>query len=551
MTKAVFYSRVSTSDQIDGTSLESQKAWCLSEISKNGMEFVQEYSDRGQSGADENRPAWQALLADAREGKFNAVFVYDLDRFTRDMLHGLTATRQLRALGITLHDAKDPTADAASADAQLMTGFRLLIAEEERRKIKERTVRGQRAKLDAGEWPGGKPSFGWRLDGIRTRKAQPIPDEQERATLNMIVGWLVREGKSIGEICELLNLNGIKSRTGLLWSHAVLRKILSNPALFRGWFIWGSPNHGSEDARSHKTKIGRDGKPIYGLPKKVYLPNPPLTEQEFKAIQRRLKAHPRSQATQRASISRPLTGRLLGSCGRHYTGTSIAGKAYDVYRCTGNRFRGNETTTTKCGCKQINAQKIEFRIWSEVSRLISDPEKLQALAQNWLDMQIKSSESTEIEVENLDGQEAKLRRAISRIQTDYYMADSKEQESLRERLEIFRADLNVIEDRKNLISAYLDDSELQARQFQSLADLAQSARLRLSNLTLDEQREIYELLRIKVVISQIEDSEPGLLTIFGHIDSRISSASFLNSESQMDLPKMEFTLPNPSQVSTQ
>lgn len=547
MKRAVFYSRVSTSDQIEGTSLESQKAWCLAEISKNGMEFVQEYSDRGQSGADENRPAWQALLADARDGKFNAVFVYDLDRFTRDMLHGLTATRQLRVLGITLHDAKDPSADAASADAQLMTGFRLLIAEEERRKIKERTVRGQRAKLEAGEWPGGKPSFGWKLEGIRTRKAYPVPDEQERETLALMIRWLVRDGKSIGEICVLLNANGIKSRTGKFWSHEVIRKILSNQALHRGWIVWGSPNQGSEDARSHKTKIGRDGNPLYGLPKRVELPYPPLTEQEFKAVRRALKSHPRAQVDQKFSISRPLTGRLFGSCGRHYTGTSIAGKPYDVYRCTGNRFRGNEASNAKCGCKQINAQKIEMRIWNEVAGLISDPHKLRMLAKDWLDLQ--SCDSNEMEIETLKGQEAKVRRAISRIQDDYYLADSKEQVSLGERLEKFRSDLRAIEDRKKFIADYLEDSALQAKQFESLADLAESARRRISNLTLDEQREIYELLRIKVVISNIEKSEPQAVTVFGHIDSRISKASFVDSEIEVDLPQIEFTIPKP--VSTQ
>jgi DNA invertase Pin-like site-specific DNA recombinase len=237
--KAAFYSRVSTADQVEGTSLDTQKAWCLAQISKMEMEFFGEYSDKGLSGADETRPGWQSLLADARSGKFEAVFVYDLDRFTRDMLHGLQATRELRDLGVSLHDAKDPSSDAASDSSQLMTGFRLLIAEEERRKIKERTVRGQRAKLEAGLWPGGKPSYGWELEGIRTRNPFPVAAESERETLRLLYNWLVRERKTIGEMCELLNAAGIKSRTGLRWSHAVLRRILSNPALWRGWFVWG------------------------------------------------------------------------------------------------------------------------------------------------------------------------------------------------------------------------------------------------------------------------------------------------------------------------
>lgn len=531
MKKAVFYSRVSTTDQIEGTSLESQKAWCLSEISKNGMAFVQEYSDRGQSGADENRPAWQALLSGARCGKFDAVFVYDIDRFTRDMLHGLTATGELRALGITLHDAKDATADAASADAQLMTGFRLLVAEEERRKIKERTVRGQRAKLEAGKWPGGKPCFGWKLEGIRTRNAQPVVDTDERKILEQVFVWLVRDAKSTSENCDILNATGVKSRTGLRWSHAVLRKILSNPTLHTGWFIWGSPDKGSQDSRSHKTKVDRDGRPIYGLPGKVNLPNPPFTQDEFHAVQRALNAHPRAKTVQSESITRPLSGRIFGNCGRHYTGTSIKGKGYDVYRCTGNRHRGNETKLDRCGCSQINAQKIEDRVWTEVSKLISDEEKLQELAKIWLKTDSAEEADTSLEESRLSMQEQKTLKAINLVQDDYYFAGEAEQEALKARIEKYRLDLKVISERRKVLDLYQADAKLQSRQLASLADLARLARGRIENLGQDEKRQLFELLRLRVVMSEIAFSEPSNLTIYGQIDDRILNYQAVTGES--------------------
>jgi DNA invertase Pin-like site-specific DNA recombinase len=542
--KAVFYSRVSTSDQVEGTSLDTQKAWCLAQISKMGMQFFAEYSDRGLSGADESRPGWQALLADARSGKFDAVFVYDLDRFTRDMFHGLQATRELRSLGVSLHDAKDPNSDAASDSSQLMTGFRLLIAEEERRKIKERTVRGQRAKLDAGLWPGGKPSFGWKLEGIGTRNPRPVPDHQERETLELLYNWLVRERKTTGEMCDLLNAAGIKSRTGLRWSHAVLRRILSNPALWRGWFIWGSPNQGSIDARSHKTKIDREGKPIYGTPKKILLPEPPLSESQFNAMQRVLASHPRAQNPQRPSVTRPLSGKIFGTCGMHYTGTSIAGKDYDVYRCTGNRHRGNERHKERCGCPQVNAQLLERRVWQEVVGLLADPEKLQDLAKEWLQISGSESDTSNTEFQRLEQQEAKLLRAIALVQDDYYLAEVAEQEQLQRRIEKYRSDLSEITKRKSLLDAYKADVNLQNRQLESLADLAERAQHRLASLNLAEQREVFELLGIKVMFSQVVESEPVSLTIFGHIDERIGQSTHIGpipGESNL-YPEVSFVL---------
>ena len=542
--QAAFYCRVSTADQVEGTSLDTQKAWCLAQISKMGMQFFGEYSDKGLSGADETRPGWQALLADARLGKFDAVFVYDLDRFTRDMLHGLQATRELRNLGVSLHDAKDPTSDAAADSSKLMTGFRLLIAEEERRKIKERTVRGQRAKLEAGLWPGGKPCFGWKLDGIRTRNPSPVPDDEERQTLSMLYNWLVREQKSTGEMCDLLNAAGIKSRTGVRWSPAVLRRILSNPALWRGWFIWGSPNQGSIDSRSHKTKIDREGKPIYGNPKQINLPEPPLTEAQFDAMQRALAAHPRAQSPQRPSVTRPLSGKIFGACGKHYTGTSIAGKNYDVYRCTGNRHKGNEPDLKRCGCSQMNAQKIEIRVWSEVSALLSDPNKLQDLAKEWLRLTESRDDTSASELERLDSQEAKVLRAIALVQDDYYLAEVAEQEQLHRRIEKYRSDLATISSRKALLAAYRADANLQNRQLEGLAELAQRAQHRLTNLSLQEQREVFDLLGIRVMISQITESEPANLTIYGQIDERIANSDrigFVAAESSA-YPDLSFVL---------
>lgn len=540
--RAVFYSRVSTADQVEGTSLETQKALCLAEISKLDMEFVDEYSDRGQSGADNSRPEWQALLADARLGKFDAVFVFDLDRFSRDTVHGLTAARELRDLEIALHDAKDPTADVASDNASFMTTIRLAVAQEERRKIKQRTVLGQRAKLEAGEWPGGKPSFGWRLEGIRTRHPMPVPDDVERETLTKVVGWLLRDGKSIGEICELLNSSGIKSRTGIRWGHAVLRKVLSNPALYRGWFVWGSPNHGSMDARSHKTKVDRRGNPIYGTPKKVELPDPPLTEHEFEAIQNRLKAHPRAQAPQQPSISRPLSGRIFGRCGKHYTGTTIAGKDYDVYRCTGNRFRGNENKSDKCGCPQIHAQKIEARVWGEVAGLICDSGRLQSLASQWLKHERVIGSESQSEIADLGKQEGKLRQALERVHEDYYLADATEQLQLKKLVSKYRDQLAVIESRRLLLDSYRKDADLQQRQLVSLEQLASRAKDRIHNLSNEETKEIYSLLRLKIVISDIENSEPNSMTILGQIDDRIGMATTLGVSHSNEYPDLPFAL---------
>lgn len=537
--RAVIYARVSTSDQVDGTSLDTQQAWCRAQVNSLGWQFIDDYVDAGLSGADSNRPQWQRLLTDAREGRFDAVFVYDLDRFTRDMLHGLQATRQLRDLGISLHDAKNPLTDVASIDSQLMTGVRLLIAEEERRAIKERTVRGQRAKLAAGQWAGGKPSYGWRLEGIRTRHAYPVPDVQERENLRIMYSLLTHDQLSTGEVCERLAELGIESRNGGRWSHTVLKRVMSNPTLHTGWFIWGEPKGGSTDGRSHKTKINKEGKAIYGEPTKVYLPDPPFSREEFRAVQRAFARHPRANKPQAEGVPRLLTGRVFGECGKHYTGTSLSGKDYAIYRCTGNRHRGRNAKHERCGCHQLNAQKLEKRVWDEVAKFLERPDRLVGMAMKWLEISEEdSNDDAQLRLTTTSERASKLERAIQKLEDELYLTDSAEPARLRDRLARFQAELSTLQDQQRNLKEYLETSAANAARLESLSALAFHAGKRLHSLTALERREVIHLLNIQVFISNVTSAEPASLTMHGLMDPKL----FEGTEHWRRFPSFEFEI---------
>jgi hypothetical protein len=151
---------------------------------------------------------------------------------------------------------------------------------------------------------------------------------------------------------------------------------------------------------------------------------------------------------------------------------------------------------------------LEKRVWGEVSSLLSNPNKLQALAKEWLQITGVEDDSSANERQRLELQETKLLRAISLVQDDYYLADEAEHEQMLGRIEKYRSDLSAVTSRKSLLDAYRADANLQTRQLESLADLAQRAKHRLSQLDLSEQREVFELLGVRVVISRVVDSEP-------------------------------------------
>ena len=88
------YTRVSTTMQVDGYSLDAQKEKLKRYAEFQNMEIVNEYSDEGKSGKSvEGRPEFQRMLDNIENGtdEVQFVLVFKLSRFGRnaaDVLNG-------------------------------------------------------------------------------------------------------------------------------------------------------------------------------------------------------------------------------------------------------------------------------------------------------------------------------------------------------------------------------------------------------------------------------------------------------------------------------
>lgn len=76
----MLYSRVSSADQVEGTSLATQSTRCRAFAESQGWQIVGEFVDEGVSGAKATRPALDDLMLSVRAGKTDAVIVAKLDR---------------------------------------------------------------------------------------------------------------------------------------------------------------------------------------------------------------------------------------------------------------------------------------------------------------------------------------------------------------------------------------------------------------------------------------------------------------------------------------
>jgi site-specific DNA recombinase len=537
--RAVIYTRVSTEDQVKNTSLDEQTRLCTAEANHRGWEIVGEYQDAGISGTRRDRPAWQRMLADARDGKIDRLLVLNLSRFSRNSGDTITQSRALLELGVSLVSVQE-SFDVSSPSGRAMLGMQAIFWEFDREQIVTKTVAGQRAKAANGGRPGGEPPYGWKVAG-KDKSTYLVPNEPERETLAEAVHCLLRRHLNIGQIADHLNALGMRPRKAPKWNPDVLRRMLTNPTLYTGKSWWGAKESGALYPRSHHTRLDRNGEPVHGDPIEIVLPEPPLTLAQHRAIIRAIERRS-TRGKSATAKSQMLTTRIVGACGQHYIGVSLKEKD-DIYRCSGRKhIKGAD----KCSCKQVNGPTIDARVWAEVVGLLGSPERLEAMARQWLEV----PEDADLDdvapvIARLDKEIASTRRALERARTAQFKAeDPDEQETWVEK---FRAELADLTDRRSGYAAMQAATVAKAERLTDLAQLAARAAGRLESLPESARREIIEILDIRVsmigeVVTRMPEriSEPEGIRIRGRIDPRLFGDGEAENRSEDAGPQPDF-----------
>ena len=163
--KCYIYTRVSTSMQVDGYSLDAQKDKLRKYAEYQEMSIVGEYSDEGKSGKSvEGRPQFKQMLSDIENGKDNVdyVLVFKLSRFGRNAADVLSSLQKMQDYGVNLICVEDGI-DSSKDAGKLMISVLSAVAEIERENILVQTMEGRRQKAREGRWNGGFAPYGYQL----------------------------------------------------------------------------------------------------------------------------------------------------------------------------------------------------------------------------------------------------------------------------------------------------------------------------------------------------------------------------------------------------
>ena len=212
----------------DSISVESQLEYCRYET--HGTPYI-EYTDRGFSGKNTNRPGFERMMNDIKAGKIKRVIVYKLDRISRSILDFANMMELFQKYDVEFVSSTEKF-DTSTPIGRAMLNICIVFAQLERETIQKRVTDAYYARCRHGFYMGGRAPYGFRLtntviDNIHTSMYEEVPEECEQ--LKLIYSMYADPSNSLGEIIRYLNEHDMKHLRGGNWTTSRLSEMLRNP----------------------------------------------------------------------------------------------------------------------------------------------------------------------------------------------------------------------------------------------------------------------------------------------------------------------------------
>ena len=456
--RAAVYCRVSTENQQDNTSLDTQEERGRQYCAERGYEVVT-VARETWTGADLNsRPELTRLRDMILSRGVDVIVSYAVDRLSRDQLHLAVLIYEAQDMKVRYEFVSETFED--NPIGRFILSARAFVAESERLSIIERSTRAKHSQARAGIYlKGFKPPYGYRWEGSTL-----VASEPEASTVRHIFDWIGR-GHSIREIVGFLS--DTPSPMG-------------NPHWGRStvWWLLRQPVYKGEPMalrqRAHKPRRSRLTQEAQ------WVPLPPcealVTNDAWTAAQRVLERNRYARSGHQGGYQALLRGHVIcGTCG---------GKAYVsprgrdegmAYRCgarlrpTGNCSRGGS----------MHVDVLDALIWEQAVRA------LQA------DLALENTKGKHKGVGELDKQIASLGRQLSRSVRLLLDLDDEAAHELQRQLNVIAQQKRALEEKRAEILA---DTPLSFEELRKRFPDAASA------LPFETKRVIIDSLKTRVTL---------------------------------------------------
>lgn len=402
------YTRQSV-DRVDSISVESQVEFCKREVVEGSIKV---YTDKGYSGKNIDRPAFQEMMTDIEAGKIRRVIVYRLDRISRSVLDFANVIDVFQKHSVDFVSTMEKF-DTGTPIGKAMLMIVMIFAQLERETIQQRVVDAYSSRSKRGFYMGGKIPFGLCLketsiDGIRTKMYEAVPKDAE--IIQKIFTIYSEPQVSLGDVVRYLNSCGIRNQRGEPFTRSRIRNMIVNPCYVRADYRLYEfyKSQGTEIINQPEDFIGTNGAYLYsgaeGKRKTLSLQGHILVLAPHEGlIDSDIWIKCRSKCLNNARVARPVKAKVTWLAGKikcAKCGYALSAKIYHCKTKADNRYYlcNHKYDSGGCNFGSLDADLVDEIVFEEMRKKLDEFNTL-----------------TKKKQENTDFQTVKLRTQIEEI----------------------------------------------------------------------------------------------------------------------------------------
>lgn len=220
--KVAAYCRVSTEHEEQENSLKNQMQ-NYEEVIRSNPEYAYAgvYYDFGVSGYKEERPGFQRMMKDAREGKFHLILTKSIYRFARNTQTVLKATRELKELKVGVFFELERI-NTLTAEGELMMTIIAAFAQAESEGMSAISKMAYRRRYEAGI----PVQYLERSFGYRKNKIGEYEIEEKEAKWVRKIYKMIADGYTFAAVKRYLNDQGVRTAAGAEWCESTISRLM-------------------------------------------------------------------------------------------------------------------------------------------------------------------------------------------------------------------------------------------------------------------------------------------------------------------------------------
>ncbi len=399
--KAVIYARFSSDNQRE-ESITAQVRACTEYCKSRGYSVTKTYTDEARSALTDDRPQFQQMIQDARDGLFDALIIHKLDRFARNRYDSAFYKRELRKAGVKIESVLEHLDD--SPESILLESLLEGLAEYYSKNLGREAMKGMKETALQAKHCGGIPPLGLDVNPER----RYIINEYEAKAVRLIFE-MYDNGFGYDKVIDELNTFGYRTKRGGPFGKNSIHEILKNEK-YIGIYTFNKRQGRTMDGRKNNRRQ-KSKDEIIRVPGAI----PPIIDEElFNRVQERMfkrKQNP-EKARQKAKTVFLLSGQVFcGVCGTAYIGNTATnnGTRYGYYEC------GARDRTRTCTNRRIRKNVLEGIVLDEIDKSIFAQDVRPALVSKIIDFYSQLFSQSSNEAKHLEKEFKRAQMAINNL----------------------------------------------------------------------------------------------------------------------------------------